>query len=622
MPVPRFWQRIENIHKSGASHQFLLHFNMDDLIWDDVFGYLPTVDFLMEQMNRLGCDAILSYSRSAGITFPNLGIRDAYQNALKLARIDEVEPIPEDMPQYGRLNAKFKRVGQEKVIRETEEALVTLEKFLRQGMGNVKVGLVMSNVEKVAPNRRILSISDEATKQAAIDIETLQRWASDTQFKLRGHIILLLTENMANVAPELALSDGRTTYPVEIPFPTQQERLAYIRHMLNVPEAEGEENKYKLDLPEGTLSENFAEMTHGLSLKDIQNMWIASKRRKTPVSFNMVIQQNRRAITARSYGMLELAFGEHGMNTVGGLKAIIPYMKNTIQSMKNGDTKSVPMGILMVGPPGTGKTMLIHELARDAGMHFIRLGDICGNITLGRSSWGDLSRAINVIRSLAPVVVFIDDIDRIKYTGTDECERRMSDQLIGNLIKFMSAPAYHGKVLWVAASKRPDEIHPEFRRRGRLDDVVPFLLPDAKDREDILKKMFSKNAVPYDNRINFSVPAGRTQWCTGADLEVIAMRSYQNARREERDTVTEKDIVQAADEFVPIYEPAMYEYMMLLAIREATLASLVPKPLDGALNDRVYENNKISKAKINQRLRELESQVRLRGTRRRVRTSI
>ena len=125
MPVPRFWQRIENIYKSGAAHQFLLHFNVDDLIWDDVFGYLPTKDFLMEQMNRLGCDAILYYNRSEGIKFPNLGIRDAYQNAMKLARIDEIEPLPEDMPKYNRLNAKFKKVGQEKLVRETQEALVT-----------------------------------------------------------------------------------------------------------------------------------------------------------------------------------------------------------------------------------------------------------------------------------------------------------------------------------------------------------------------------------------------------------------------------------------------------------------------------------------------------------------
>ena len=611
MPIPSFWQRIERIYTSGASYQFLLYFNVNDLVWDVVYGYLPTMDFLMEQMNRLGCTAIISYSRSEGITFPNLSVRDAYQNAMKLSRIDEIEPIPEDMPQFGRLNSGFRHVGEEGLIREPQEALLRLEGFFKQGMGGVKVGLIVKDVEKLAPNRSILPMSDQIMDESVIDIETLQRWASDMNMRLRGHIILLMTENIANVAPELTLSDGRTTLPVMIPMPTYDERLAYIRHLLNVPGDEEDENKYKLDLPEGTLSEHFARMTHGLNLRDIQDLWITSKRQKTPVSPSMIIQQNRRAIETRGYGLLELIYGEYGLNTVGGLKDIIQYMSNIIQVMRGGDTKRIPMGILMVGPPGTGKTMLVHALARDAGLHFVRLKSIRSNEAIARSDW-DLRRALDVISSLAPVVVFIDEIDKFRYTGADERERRITEQLMDDLVKFMSDPALRGKVLWVAASNRPDLIHPEFRRRGRFDDVVPFLLPDPKEREDILKKVLSKNAIPYDNRINFTTLTDRTYHFSGADLEVIAIRSYHNARQQERDTVTEQDLTKAADEFIPDRDPDMYEYMTLLAIRESNIAPLVPKLLEGALQNRIYEDGKISKAKISQRLRELESQLRLR----------
>jgi SpoVK/Ycf46/Vps4 family AAA+-type ATPase len=141
--------------------------------------------------------------------------------------------------------------------------------------------------------------------------------------------------------------------------------------------------------------------------------------------------------------------------------------------------------------------------------------------------------------------------------------------------------------------------------------VIPFLLPDAKEREDILKKMFAKNAIPYDNRINFSVPAGRVEHCTGADLEMLAMRSYGNARRGERDTVTEQDIVKATDEFIPNYGPAMYEYMTLLALRDVNLTSLIPASLDGEIRKRIYDNKKLNRAKIGQRLRELGNQLNL-----------
>jgi len=615
MPLPRFWQRIENRYKAGSSHQFLLHFNVDDLIWDDVYGYLPTTDFLMEQMNRLGCNSILSYNRSEGITFPNLGLRGEYQKATGLSRIDEVEPLPEDMPPVKNINADFRKVGREKLIRETEEALVTLERFMKGSPSGVKVGLIINNAERLVPNRSILPVSEQLMDNLVTDTETLQRWALDMRIKLRGHMILLMTENISDIAPELILSERHGTYSVPVPLPNPRQRLHYIRHLLNLPGDEEDENKYKLDLPEGTLSENFAAMTHGLSLRDIQSLWITSKRRKTAVSFNMVIQQNRRSIPARSYGRLELIYGEHGLNTVGGLEGTINYMKNIIQAMRNEETKRVPRGILMVGPSGTGKTALIHALSRDMGMHFINFRALHSIDPEMRSDW-DMDRVYSVINSLQPVIVFIDEIDRIADTSAYNRDRGLMNRAMNNLLRTMSLSARRGKVLWIAASNKPDMIDPEFRKRGRLDDVVPFLLPGAKEREDILKKAFSKNAIPYDNRIKFATPAGRTQRFTGAELELIAMRSYQNARQRSKDTVEEQDLVKAADEFVPEHDPITYEYMMLLAIRESNIASLVPKPLEGALQDRVYSDNKIDKTKINQRLRELTPQVNLRRIRR------
>lgn len=605
MPVSRFWQSIEDIYKSGASHQFILYNNVDDLVWDDIYGYLSTRDYLMEQMNRLECNAIVSYTRSEGIQFPNLGLRDAYQNFMKLTRINEIEPLPENLPPIKRLNVDFRHVGEEGLIRETLESLLRLEGFFRQGLGNARVGLVVSDVEKLAPNSRILQISEQTRERQAIELETLQRWASDMHITMRGHIILFLTENLANVAPELTLSDRYTTTPIEVPLPMYQERLAYIKHLLYIPEEE-----YKLSLPEGTLSEHLAAMTYGFRLKDIQSLWITSRYRKSPVSPNMVVQQMRKSIRMRSYGMLELIFGEHGLNTVGGLDSIIQYMRDIIQAMIKGEVKKVPMGVLMVGPTGTGKTMLMNALVRDAGIHFVRLKSIQSSICEGRSDW-DMHRALDIIRSIAPVVVLMDDIDKIQYTSTDTYERKLMAQLIDDLVRFISDPSLRGKVLWVAASSRPDMIYPEFCKRGRFEDVVPFLPPGQKEREDILKKLLSKNAIPYDSKINFAIPAGRTERCTGADLEAIATRSYRNARQANRDTVIEQDLVTAADEFIPDLDPGMYEYMTLLAIKESNLAFLVPKVMDGGMQDRVYENNKISKAKIKQRLRELKSQLNL-----------
>jgi len=601
MPVPRFWQRIEDRYKAGESHQFLLYTNIDDMIYDDLFGYLHTRDFLMEQMNRLGCNAVVSYTRSEGIQFPNLDIRNAYQDFMRLKRIQEIEPIPEGFPTYKGLNEDFRHVGEEPLIRDIQDALLKLEGFFRQGLGNARVGLLINDVEKLVPNTKIISIPEQARDIILIAIESLQRWASDMQIKMRGHIILLLTENPACVAPEITLSDRHTTFPVEIPLPSYQERLAYIRHLLYIPELEN-----KLNLPEGTLSEHFANTTTGLRLKDIEALWINSIRRKVQVTPNMVTQRFRVSIKDRSYGRLGLVFGEYGLNTIGGMTGVIQYMQGVIQAMQNQEIKRVPMGILMLGTSGTGKTLLINALARDTGFRFVQLNNIRGNSAESRSDY-DLYRTLNIIRSLAPVAVFLDEIDKIGYAGTDGYDRKLVENLIEMLVATMKDPTLRGRILWIGASNKPEMIHPEFRKRGRFDDIIPILLPNAKEREDILRKVLSKNAIPYDNRVNFATVAGRTERCSGAELEIIAVRGFQNARKNGRDALVEQDLLAIADDFVPEMDPTMFEYQTLLNIKEANITSVIARPLEGGLQDRVFDGNKINKTKINQRLRELRS---------------
>jgi transitional endoplasmic reticulum ATPase len=606
MPLPTFWKTIEERYKSGLSHVFLLYFNINDIIYDDVYGYIWTRDYLLERMNYLGCDAVLYYTRSEGVLFPNVGLRNAYQSALRFNRIEEIEPLPvppEGMDAYPtkNINSNLRRVGEEKQIKEPQEMMSLIERFFRQGLGNLKVGFLVQDIEKLLPNRKSMPAKD----QEIIDLEIWQRWANDLQFRFRGHIVLLLTENISNVAPELITNEQSAIYPVEMPMPTYQERLAFIRHLLYIAEGEGEEGMFKLSLPEGVLSEEFAIMTHGLNLMDITNLWMTGRTKKTQVTPAMVVQHNRESIKTRGYGRLELVYGEHGLNTVGNLSNVIDYMTKVINSLKNWDSKGVPKGILMVGPPGTGKTNLVNALGRDMGIHIVKLHGLRGSDPTTRGDW-DLHRAFDIIRSLTPLIVFIDDIDKLGYTGTDENERRIMTQLMNDLLKFMGEPHNRGRILWIGASNRPDFINPEFRRQGILDDVLPFILPDVGGREDILRKIFPRNGIPHDPNINFGAIAGRTERCTGGDLEIIVMRSFQNAHISNRDVVVEQDIAKAVSEFVLPRDPNMDEYLMLLAIREASILPLVPRQLPGTMSERVFENNVINKTKVNQRIRELE----------------
>ena len=80
-----FWEQIKRHYDAGSAHQFLLHFNVQDLLHDDVYGYLPTTEYLMEQLNVLDCELIMGYNTSQGIHLPDIGRWRATQNMLEVA---------------------------------------------------------------------------------------------------------------------------------------------------------------------------------------------------------------------------------------------------------------------------------------------------------------------------------------------------------------------------------------------------------------------------------------------------------------------------------------------------------------------------------------------------------
>lgn len=580
--MPKFWDQIEAIYKAKDAHEFLLHLNVRDLALDEVYGYLPMRDFLLEQLNKVGCDMALSYSRSEGVTFPDLKTRSEFQSVLGLAPVAALSK-PEGTAQTStpstqrrRINAAIQGDGQlaeQSFPRKPAEALPMLERLFRQRIGDLKVGLIIDFVEKIA----------------ADDDETLARWAIDLELKMRNHIILLLTENLANVPPSLSLNSNIPV--IQVPLPDSKERLDFIRHLQTLKDD-------KLELESGLKAEDMAKATGGLNLFSIHDIYLHAKSEKKPLSFGMIASRMKSAIQAASRGFLEVVDHTHGFEAMGGLKHVIAYLQGIIQDFKSGDFKRVPMGILFLGPPGVGKTLTARALAKESQMNFVKLKTV-------RERWAgqteyDLSLAISLIKSLLPVVVFIDDLDRL-------------DQLPNSLelLQFMSDISLRGQVLWIGATNRPDKLGMSIRKLGVFVDKLSFLVPDAAERAEIFQKLFVKYQLPYEAQMDFTKPASDelARWHTGAELEVIVNRGYRLAREAKRDRVTQEDLIKATTDFIPGYAAEVYEFMSLLALREVNSQQQLPRNLPADLKEKIYENGTLSKWKVEQRIKELESKV-------------
>ena len=214
---------------------------------------------------------------------------------------------------------------------------------------------------------------------------------------------------------------------------------------------------------------------------------------------------------------------------------------------------SMPKGILLVGPPGTGKTMLAKAVAGEANVPFFSMSGsefVEMFVGMGASKVRDL---FNQAKEKAPCIVFIDEIDAIggkrdsRIGGNDERE-----QTLNQLLTEMDGFEGNTGVIILAATNRPESLDPALTRPGRFDRRVPVELPDLKGREAILRVHAKK--VKTEPNIDYSAVARMASGASGAELANIVNEAALRAVRDGRKTVTQSDLEESIEVVIAGYQ--------------------------------------------------------------------
>ena len=598
-----FWEEIKKYRNAGSAHEFLLHFNVQDLLYDEVYGYLPAFDYIMEQLNVLGCDLVHGYNTAQGIIWPNIGRWRNTQKMLKLIPAAQKEPETE----RPKINASLAidKLHEDPFINvdpvPSEALQEQLNNLLHQG--RAKVGLVINFLEQLAPNDP--SLNSGANYDLYRFFSRIQNWASDLDIRRRGHTILLLTQNTFDIHPSLTVNPEIPV--IEIPFPDHARRRHFIEHLHAISD---DSSQMRRTLGDDHDREILARETIGLNLFGIHDVVRQAESAEQKAGGEPLMRYRRESIRTFSHGVLEL--GESQRNSSADGWYVMWTIRDIAEGMKSRDLQRVPRGILFLGPPGTSKIYAAQLLAGETNMTFVQLrhasqvGEVTVNINENGNSYErNLNAAISFIRGIAPAVVFIDEIEQAPpHTSMHPDERQPFPQ---SLVNAISDASLHGRVIWVGTSHRPDLMPQIFRQYGIFDTKFVMLPPTAEGRREILRIICQGQT---EHEINFRALVGEadTDGLTWRDLFLIVQRANNIARHNQRDRLTESDLRQALDDFIPAYSPEMQLFMGLLALREANSRIMIPEALLPPYQEFV-DGNRIDKTGINKRLIELGNQL-------------
>ena len=562
--LPGWAQELARTYQGGAVNTFLLNGNVNDLAavregnsisFTSLKSFLTKVMFPQREM-------IVCYDQSAGIWFPQSKMREDFAKVVKAVDTVQGTNFFDHLP------------------REPARALPLIERFLRTKLldkPNYRAAILLDYAHFIAP----ASLGNSFSQDDASSLITLHKWSSDPAFTKADITIALITENLADLHPLLVRSPYTTK--IQIPLPDFNERLEYLRTL--IPDSElARLSKLSLDeigihtagLSRVNLEQLLAQArwtgaANPQSGKEIEHPLDAPAQK---LDLDALFTQKKAIIEKECFGLLEFLKPKHGLESLSGHTAAKAWLQDDAQLLKEGKLDALPMGYLICGPVGTGKTYMMTCYAGTLGIPCVKLMNF-------RSQWqgvteGNWEKILNTLKATGPVAVIIDEADAAVGNRDNSGDSGTSSRVFSMLAQQMGDTNFRGKILWFLLTCRPDLLPIDLKRQGRAEVHIPLFYPEGDDEKRTYFTILAKKNGSVLNAGEVPASALKMQ-LSGADIEGLVIRAKRRALLGGSPTIRTADLEIELQGFSPPANSEEVELQITAAIVESTHQDFLPE---------------------------------------------
>jgi hypothetical protein len=538
--LPPWATKLVSLYESHAANQFLLYGNVNDRF---LLGEKRAPGSLHDFLTRVMMprfEVILSYDLGNGV------------------RIEKGSEIVTKWPGY-KENPELPRAPR--------HAVEWLTRFLRYsanlarlGQESFRVGFIMKAAHLVVP-----SLPGALNYDLNALALLMRDWAADDQLARHSLVTWLIADNLHDVH-SLLVNNPRAA-SVEIPLPSTSELRTAI---------EGFAADFPTALSALSNLDSLAQQLTGATLSSVENLLRVKEHAKQPLEGPDLVAMRKELVEKDAAGLIEFIESKRTLDDLHAQDKLKAWLRQDIQLWSMNDVEALPMGYLLCGPVGTGKTYLVECLAGEAGVPVVKIKNF-------RDKWvgsteGNLEKIFRLLKGLGKCFVFIDEADQaLGKRDAGSSDSGLSGRIYGMFAEQMSNPANRGRIIWILASSRPDLIEVDLKRPGRVDVKIPiFPTITAGEGFALIRALAKRRGVELLETDLPQVEKLIPTLLTPGAAEAIAVKLYRSSRTGGLSAAEAlRDTLEGYQNPVPL---DVMNFQIALAAREASDGDFVPEP--------------------------------------------